>query len=72
MVDETVFCQGFVPICHSTHESEFTAVICVIVKGVKKGGLGGEEQGKERLMRDRSDGRRMEESDLHDLHLLYV
>lgn len=40
MVDKTVFCQGFVPICHSTHESEFTAVICVIVKGVKKGGLG--------------------------------
>ena len=27
MMDETVFCQGFVPICHSTHESEFTAVI---------------------------------------------
>ena len=27
MVDETVLCQGFVPICHSTHEYEFTAVI---------------------------------------------
>ena len=41
MVNETVFCQGFVPICHSIHEYEFTAVICVIVKGVNKEGLGG-------------------------------
>ena len=44
----------------------------MIVKGVKKGGLGGEGYGKEWLMRDRSDGIRREESDLHDLHLLYV
>ena len=44
----------------------------MIVKGVNKGGLGGEGYGKEWLMRDRSDGMRREESDLHDLHLLYV